>query len=51
MDHRGFGPIGLEDVVGLLLLHLAGDEALLVDARDWVFYAEGGGEVLEDPLG
>ena len=50
VHHGRFGPIGLEDEVGLLLRHVAFDQAFLVDARDGIFNSQGSGEVLEDPL-
>ncbi len=51
VGHWAFGPVGLEDEVGFLRGHVAFDHALLVHARDGVFEAQRGGEVLEDPLG
>src|SRR5258708_10043884 len=50
MRHRGFGPVGLKDEVSFLLRHVTFDEALLVDAWDGIFDAQGSREVFENPL-
>jgi hypothetical protein len=50
VHHRRVSPVRLKDEVGFFLRHIALDQALLIDARDGVFHAQGSGEVFEDPL-